>query len=284
MDRIQSAIEKARVQREAGGVPADAQAKPGPARRPQDRAQIPVADKNVAAAWAELPAFKPAPKLMQRNRIVTFEGGGAAAPFDMMRTKVLQQMRINNWRRLAITSPGSACGKTTLSLNLAFSLSRQGDERCALIEMDMRRPSMARTLGIQDQKLQFSKVLTGEGKVQDHLLRYGDNLAFGPCHDTVRNPSELLQAETTVAALGALDQHLGLTLALFDMPPMLACDDMLAFADNVDCVLLVAAAESSTIEQIDKCERELAEQTNVLGVVLNKCRYTENDTDYGYYD
>lgn len=284
MDRIQSAIEKARVQRAAGGQPVETKAATGPARRPQDRAALPVAGKAVTEAWAALPAIQPAPKLMQRNRIVTFEGGSAAAPFDMMRTKVLQQMRLNNWRRLAITSPGSSCGKTTLSLNLAFSLGRQSDERCALIEMDMRRPSMARTLGIADRKLQFSKVLTGAGPLEENLVRYGDTLAFGPCNEVVRNPSELLQAETTAAALSALDQHLGLTLALFDMPPMLACDDMLAFADNVDCVLLVAAAESSTIEQIDKCERELSEQTNVLGVVLNKCRYTEDSADYGYYD
>ena len=57
---------------------------------------------------------------------------------------------------------------------------------------------------------------------------------------------------------------------------------MLAFAGKVDCVLLVAAAESTSIAEIDRCERELAAQTNVLGVVLNKCRYTEPSYGYGY--
>ena len=58
------------------------------------------------------------------------------------------------------------------------------------------------------------------------------------------------------------------------MPPMLMSDDAMAFLPHVDCVLLVAAAEKSRLDEVDKCEQELAEQTNVLGVVLNKCRYT----------
>jgi Mrp family chromosome partitioning ATPase len=66
------------------------------------------------------------------------------------------------------------------------------------------------------------------------------------------------------------------------MPPMLGSDDMQAFAGKVDCVLLVAAAESTTIDEIDRCERDLASQTNVLGVVLNKCRYTHAEYGYGY--
>jgi len=65
---------------------------------------------------------------------------------------------------------------------------------------------------------------------------------------------------------------------------MLVTDDMMAFAGEVDCVLLVAAAEASTIKEVDTCERELAAQTNVLGVVLNKCRYTDRGAGYGYYD
>ena len=35
---------------------------------------------------------------------------------------------------------------------------------------------------------------------------------------------------------------------------------------------------------MDICERDLASQTNVLGVVLNKCRYTDSSYGYGYYN
>ena len=68
---------------------------------------------------------------------------------------------------------------------------------------------------------------------------------------------------------------------IYDLPPMLTCDDVMAFLPNVDCVLLIAGAEISTVDEIDRCEHDLAQQTNVLGVVLNKCRYVGEE--YGYY-
>jgi Mrp family chromosome partitioning ATPase len=69
---------------------------------------------------------------------------------------------------------------------------------------------------------------------------------------------------------------------IFDMPPMLAGDDAIGFLHNVDCALLVAAAGSTTIAQVDACERDIAAHTNVLGVTLNKCRYLDKDQAYGY--
>ena len=73
----------------------------------------------------------------------------------------------------------------------------------------------------------------------------------------------------------------GHDVIVYDLPPMLQSDDAMAFLPQLDCVLLVAGAEKSRLDEVDKCEQELSEQTNVLGVVLNKCRYT--GADYGYY-
>ena len=53
-------------------------------------------------------------------------------------------------------------------------------------------------------------------------------------------------------------------------------------SDLVDCALLIARAEVTTVAQIDACEREIAEQTNVLGVVLNQYRHEDDTTGYGY--
>jgi hypothetical protein len=45
-------------------------------------------------------------------------------------------------------------------------------------------------------------------------------------------------------------------------------------------VLLVAGAEKSRLDEVDKCEKDLAEATNVLGVALNLCRYMSEDFGY----
>lgn len=239
--------------------------------------------EQIADHWAALPAFAPKAAHLQRNRIVAFTSGREATAFDVIRTRLLQQMRANNWRRLAITSPGPGCGKSMLTLNLAFSLGRQQDQRTVVIDLDMRRPSMANYLGIK-QEYSVAKVLDGTGVFADSTLRYGKNLAFTPHSGAIRNSAELLQSTRTAEVLDEITATYDPTIMIFDMPPMQAGDDVMAFVSRVDCVLLVAAAEETTIKQVDTCERDLATQTNVLGVILNKCRYMSEEESYGYYE
>jgi protein-tyrosine kinase len=278
MDKIQAAIAKARATRnqqpKAMSNSAMAQVTP---------VGVSVADRPdpVGTAWAALGELKPTAAHMDQSHIATFGSGIEAMAFDALRTKVLQQMRAKGWRRVAITSPSAACGKSTVALNLAFSMARQADMRAILMDLDLRRPSLARLAGVS-QKLYFADVLKGQSSFGQNALRYGANMALA-CNARVESsPSELLASADAAAALDRIEAEYAPDVMIFDMPPMLATDDMMAFASQVDCVLLLAAAEHSTIKEIDTCERELASQTNVLGVVLNKCRYIEQSYGYGY--
>ena len=285
MERIQSAIKKAREARAdqplVEDLAEDQEAVKAAKQQPVEEVeQPPMAD--VLDRWLILEEMSLKPRLLKNNRILTSEGGAEAAPFDMLRTRVLQQMRTNNWRRLAITSPTSGCGKTTTSCNLAFSLARQADLRTVVIETDMRRPALAKVLGQKRSKHQFAKVLAGTAAPQEHMFRYGSNLCFGTNHAPQLNSSELLQSATTKSALENVEKTLDPEIMIFDTAPLLASDDTVGFLEQVDCVLLVAEAESTTIEEIDTCERDLAAHTNVLGVVLNKCRYAGKGYGYNY--
>ena len=61
-------------------------------------------------------------------------------------------------------------------------------------------------------------------------------------------------------------------VVLFDLPPVLAHDDLAAFLPQVDGVLLVSDAASTTAAHIEACERVLDGQSRLLGVVLNRAR------------
>jgi Mrp family chromosome partitioning ATPase len=301
MEKIQSAIAKARAAREGrlseqagsdlGDAMGDAIQDAGPAgtaARPEPQVAVPPATNGLgtdradsAAAWATLPALKVDPGLMRRNRIVAFESGSESAIFDVMRTRLLQQMRANSWRRLAITSPTPGSGKTTTALNLAFSLARQSDQRTLLAEVDLRRPALARMLGMKVHH-GFAQVLEGKARLADNAVCYGSNLAVATNHAPYHNPAELLHGPTVGPALAAIEAAYDPSVVIFDMPPMLVGDDALAFIGHVDCVFLVAAAEATTTDEVDTCERDLAAHTNVLGVILNKCRYPERRYGYSY--
>jgi len=234
-------------------------------------------------AWLALPQFKPSIRRLRRNRIVAADGGRPAMDFDVIRTRMLQVMAANNWKRVAITSPTAACGKTTMALNLAFSLSRHRNHKTMVIEADMRKPSMAATMQLQED-VQISQVFEGRAPFEDHAVRIGENLIFATNQTAVAGSAELLQSPATAAMLDDICATYTPDTVIFDMPPMLSGDDTMAFLGKVDCVLLLAAAEESTIKQIDACERDIASQTNVMGVILNKCRFIDPDNAYDYYE
>lgn len=290
MERLQEALSRARERREKSAV-TGGMAPSAPAVEPRKPTAAPAARRpgarspaEVEAAWAALPNLPVNEKLFQQNRIVSYFGGRLASPFDMLRTKLVQQVKSNGWRRIAVTSPNPRCGKSTVALNLAFSLARQADLRTLVLETDLRRPTIARLLGIKEPH-NFARVLAGQEPAGDNMVKFGGNVAFGVNHVSSSNPAELLQSGAAKAALAELEATYAPDIMLFDTAPLLSSDDTIGFLENVDAALLVAAAELSTIEEVDVSETELAEVTQVIGVVLNKSRYTGKayDYEYGYY-
>ena len=279
MEKIQKALAKARDSRNSAPHVRLRAAIEGAPGAPAPR--VGAFPDRVAAAWAELRPLQVDGKALMSQRVMTLEQSRHSTPFDVMRTKITQTMRANDWKRLAITSPTPACGKSTISLNLAFSFARQHDQRLILSELDLRRPDLGRFLNHRPES-GSDAVLAGEVPFPQQAVCYGGNLAFSLARDPIREASELLQRSITGQTLSEIETRYAPDLMLFDMPPMLANDDMMAFSPHIDCVLIIAGAESTTVKQIDICERDLASQTNVMGVVLNKCRYV--DTEESYYD
>ena len=274
MEKIQSAIAKARAERRAKGHVPATQAQFS--HRPYPDAEQP------SPAWEGLELVEPSLWRLRSQRIVTLERGSEAAYFDKLRTRMLQQMQANGWRRVAITSPGAGSGKTTIALNLAFSISRQMRSRVILAETDLRKPSMRQVLRLKTRG-DFADVIRGNASFADCAVRVRPNLALGVVQKPVAASAELLQDAGLASILDTIEADYDPTIMMFDLPPLSVCDDVMAFSDKVDCVMIVAAAEQTKMPELDACERELANATNVLGIVLNKCRYETEDNSYEYY-
>lgn len=266
MERIQSALAKARA-----------------ARDRKLQVTNPATGKKVTESgpWPTLEKVTLNPGHLERNRIVALHPGHSAASFDVMRTNLLRTLRTNGWTRVAVTSPTPACGKSTVAANLAFSLARLADTRVLLVELDLRHPSLSRMLGVEGGQ-NFAASLA-EGKLDfAQIRRAGDNLAVALNSRPVENPAELLSAARTADIIDEIEAQLRPDVVIFDLSPVLVSDDAIAFLDQVDCALVVAAADESTVAEIEKCGKDLAKRTQVLGVVLNKCRYREQDDTLAY--
>ncbi|MEO0864424.1 MAG: CpsD/CapB family tyrosine-protein kinase, partial [Pseudomonadota bacterium] len=236
------------------------------------------------AAWLALPEINLSRWQLHRRRIVAVQNGPAAAPYDILRTRVTQQAQANDWRRIAVVSPHSATGKTTTTANLAFGLSRQENTHSIVLDFDLRRNGLGKQLG-QKGRIPMSDVLEGRVPFSDVAKRHGDNLIFGLGFGISRNPSELLQSARAQDKLQEIETTYAPDVMIFDMPPLSASDDNLGFLTRVDAALIVVEAGKTSMKQIDVAERQVAELTNVMGVVLNKCRYMSGAYGYeeGYY-
>ena len=267
MEKLQAALQKARqIRGDAGTKKAMAQAG---ASTPESR---------MDALWAGLEPLEVDQKQLERYRVVTRDAGPAATPFDILRTKVLLLMRQNGWRRLAVTSPMPNSGKTTIACNLALGLGRQKDLRSILLDLDLREPSV-HTFFQHEPKQTIGRVLNGDVDFADQAVRIGDNVAVSMARRSEQDPTRLLLSEETADTIDKIERDMNPDLMIFDLPSVLVHDDTRAFLKNADCALIVIRANQTRYGHFDTCEREIAEQTNVLGVVLNA--YTNARADTG---
>lgn len=270
MEKLQKALRQAREHRE--------RTRPlEPEARPTTNGARPAGGTDpVDAVWAALEQRTPDPKRMSDSLMVSQQAQQLATPFDILRTKCQLLMSKNGWSRLAITSPTGSCGKTTIAANLALGFSRQSDLRVILFEMDLRRPSLTQVLAMKPRH-DVADVMAGRIDFADQAIRLGENVAISMALQPAPDPTAIFLRQQTRDVLAEIERVYQPDIVIFDFPPLLVGDDTRAFLKDVDCALVVARAESTSVSQIDVSESEVAEQTNVLGVVLNRCRYMSEE-------
>ncbi len=263
MEKLQAALASARRAR-AGEPPVREDAQRAVQKRKRERS----ASSDI---WQFIEPFSPPASALKENRIVSNTASSAATPFDILRTKIVLQMRQNNWTRLGITSPMPNSGKSTIACNLALGLGRQNEFKTMLFDLDLRDPSIADFFQ-QRPDVGLSKVLEGEAAFEEQALRIGENLIVSMADRPEDDPARIMLAEQTEDTLNEIQRSYQPDLMIFDLPSVLVNDDTRAFLKNVDCALIISRANSTRYSQFDICEREIAEHTNVLGVVLNAYR------------
>ncbi len=279
MEKLQNALKKARQQRQMGGANSDM---PNLAtRKKRELSRIIPVDNMLANTWAVLKSFEPDAKHLLSNRIMTLNAQSKANSFDILRTKVYLLMRQNGWKRLAITSPTTSCGKTTTACNMAVGFSRQLEMKSMLFDMDLRRPNVAKMMGARPEH-DIEALMTGRRSPNEQLLRLRTNVALSMANRSVEDPTQILLSQTTTNIIEEIETEYKPDIMIFDLPPLLSTDDTRAFLKNVDCALIVARSEQTKVVQLDICEREASEHTNVLGVVLNNCRHIDESQEQYY--
>ncbi|MBK8914277.1 MAG: polysaccharide biosynthesis tyrosine autokinase [Phycisphaerales bacterium] len=187
--------------------------------------------------------------------------------FRQIRTTLLYSGPSDTQRTLLITSPRPEDGKSAVAMNLAVTLAR-GSQRVLLIDANFRRPAI-RPAFQNTRPEGLSDALTGHAPWAS-LVTAAEvpNLFILSSGRLPPSPGELLASgamrDLLSEATRAYDR------VIIDGPPVLMISDALIVATQVDGVILVARAVSSSRGALRRA-REVLESVNarIVGCILN---------------
>ena len=203
-----------------------------------------------------------------------------AESYRALRTSLLLSNLGTPPKIIMITSARPQEGKTTTSINTAIVLAQKG-VRVLLIDADLRRPSVHKTLGMGPRS-GLSNVLTGSITLEHAITRSPilSNLFVLPAGTPPPNPAELLASSNMRDLLADLREHYD--HIVIDTPPTLSVTDAVVLSQRVDAIILVIRS-SKTTKQALRRSRDILMQVNarITGVLLNAVDLTS--PDYYYY-
>lgn len=270
MERIKQAIEKSKTRREGQLVALS----PAPANVagyvPQARSTPDAEGLEGDVQYRQTAVVQLDEVVLEQERIVAHrKSHPASRSFDLLRTQVLQKMAENGWRTLAVTSPTTESGKTVVAINLAIGIAQQTNRTSLLVDLDLRRPRVASSLGLK-REVSLNQVFSGEARLEEALVNPGiSRFVVLPTQRPVPNSSEVLASSKVGALISELREKYTDRVVIVDLPPVLAADDVLAILPRIDCVLMVVGNGTSTRKEIEEAMTRVS-RFNMLGVVLNK--------------
>lgn len=180
-----------------------------------------------------------------------------------------------------VTSSQPLEGKTTTACNMALALAL-GGERVLLVDADLRRPSVHKTLNLPPG-VGLSHLLTGQASPREVIRQFDTpNLWVMTAGQPPPNPSELLASERMKALLNPRNGWFDWIIV--DAPPVLAVTDAVLMAPLVSGVSFVVRSEMTPQRHVKRALQTLMSgQPRLFGVVLNGVDLDRNKYYYSRY-
>ncbi len=188
---------------------------------------------------------------------------------------------------IQFTSSQPSEGKSTTAVILAELAAGLG-RKTLLIDADLRRPSVAKLLGIEKPKVGFVEVLLGHVELQDAVVPgSNENLDILPIGEIPPNPTELMSSPALRSLIERYRKDY--SLIIFDSCPVMGLADAPLLANLVDGTVFILEANRVPFGQARTAVRRLTMAGGkMIGVVLTKYKALDagqsQNYQYGYYE
>jgi capsular exopolysaccharide synthesis family protein len=186
--------------------------------------------------------------------------------FKVLRTQVMQRMRANGWRSLAVTAARASEVKSIATVNFALSLAAEFDKTALLVDADLAEPQIGRLFGLSGRR-GLRDFLLANVALPELIVNPGiEHLVLLPAGAPVANSAELLATDASTHLIQELQSRYPQRYIIFDASPVATADALTLF-EKVDAVLLVAERNQTTRKDLELCVEALR-PFNLIGSVL----------------
>ena len=231
---------------------------------------------------SEKKVFNPQKMLLSENSSFSVQES-----FKTLRTNVTFSLPGQRNRCIGVVSANRGEGKSTVSVNLAISLA-QIDKKVVIVDCDMRIPTVAAKLGMENRPGLSDFLADEDGNSQLPVVTNSD---FGidviPAGTIPPDPTKLIESPQMSELIQAL--KVVYDYVIVDFPPVTVVSDAAMLSSVIDGYLIVTMHDKTGTSQMDETIRQLNfANANILGFVYNskpasRKTYKKN-SKYYYYE
>jgi exopolysaccharide/PEP-CTERM locus tyrosine autokinase len=184
---------------------------------------------------------------------------------------------------IMITSSLPGEGKTFCAVNLAMSIAMELDHTVLLVDADVARPSVLRTLGLPAQRGLMDILLDDHLDMSEVMLRTNVNtLSILPAGTSNPRATELLASQAMKSLVHEIANRYPDRIVIFDSPPLLLTSEAHVLAGHMGQIVVVVEAERTTQHAVKEALSQLEGLSNV-NLIYNKTREFPGTETYDYH-
>lgn len=237
--------------------------------------------KNKIGSQDELEAITPAHLLGQiyharedELQVIADTNTKNAELFRYLRGNVQFVLPESTDKVVLVTSAVAAEGKSYIAANVASSLALMG-KKVALVELNLRKPSLGEMFGIIASKGMSDYLSNGEVSLHDIVSTTADGLDVYVAGTVPPNPSELLQGSRTAQLMEQLREQYDYVVV--DSASLATASDTFSLTSQADATVVVLRANSTKQAYVKWSNRLMAEgKLSNVGFVLNGVRNSDD--------
>ena len=218
---------------------------------------------------------------LDKNLVTCLNPGSFEAEmFKILRSNILFPASGKVPKTIMVTSAVPGEGKSFIAANLSVSIAQGIEEHVLLMDCDMRKATIQKIFGLPEVK-GLSDYLDKPQSIAKLLKKTEiEKLTLFPCGKIPPNPAELLSSRQMIDLLEEVKTRYNDRYIIIDAPPMQLTAETKALYQQVDGILFVVKAGSTSRKLVEELVSKL-DREKILGIVLNWFN-VKSASYYGY--